>query len=100
MSSFRVRIHDGSVWPFENALIAAGLKKYGCVTETQRIFEGLIVDKLSIAGSCLSLRLVRDHDAVLMEIKDNPNDLDILIHPATRHAHQLAAPNRPAISGG
>jgi glycogen debranching enzyme len=168
--------HDGSVWPFENAIIASGLKKYGCVNETQRIFEGLIdaslyfeyrrwpevytgvgkslsgvlarqpdasrpqawsagsifllmqtvlgiaarpfskqiditpalptflkeviVDNLSIAGSCLSLRLVRDHDAVLMEIKDNPNDLDILIHPATHHAHQLEAPNRPAVSGG
>jgi glycogen debranching enzyme len=34
--------HNGSIWPFENALIAAGLKKYGMVYETQRVFDALI----------------------------------------------------------
>jgi glycogen debranching enzyme len=31
----------GSVWPHDNALIAAGLKRYGFVEETLRIFSGL-----------------------------------------------------------
>ncbi|MGI8824059.1 MAG: amylo-alpha-1,6-glucosidase [Chloroflexota bacterium] len=34
--------HDGSVWPFDNAFIAAGLKKYGYVAETQRVFDALV----------------------------------------------------------
>jgi glycogen debranching enzyme len=34
--------HNGSVWPFENALVMAGLKKYGMVSETQRVFDAMI----------------------------------------------------------
>ena len=33
--------HNGSVWPHDNALIAAGLARYGFKQETARIFEGL-----------------------------------------------------------
>jgi glycogen debranching enzyme len=33
--------HNGSVWPHDNALIAAGLSRYGLRGETARIFEGL-----------------------------------------------------------
>jgi glycogen debranching enzyme len=33
--------HDGSVWPHDNALIAAGLARYGFKREAARIFEGL-----------------------------------------------------------
>jgi glycogen debranching enzyme len=33
--------HNGSVWPHDNALIAAGLARYGFTTEASRIFEGL-----------------------------------------------------------
>ena len=33
--------HNGSVWPHDNALIAAGLARYGLRRETARIFEGL-----------------------------------------------------------
>jgi len=34
--------HRGSVWPFENAIIMAGLKKYGFAEETQRVFDALV----------------------------------------------------------
>jgi glycogen debranching enzyme len=33
--------HNGSVWPHDNALIAAGLARYGFKGEAARIFEGL-----------------------------------------------------------
>jgi glycogen debranching enzyme len=33
--------HNGSVWPHDNALIAAGLARYGFKREATRIFEGL-----------------------------------------------------------
>jgi glycogen debranching enzyme len=33
--------HNGSVWPHDNALIAAGLARYGFTAEASRIFEGL-----------------------------------------------------------
>ena len=37
-----ISYHNGSVWPFENALISAGLKKYGLVDHAQTIFDGLV----------------------------------------------------------
>ena len=33
--------HDGSVWPHDNALIAAGFARYGYCNEALRVFEGL-----------------------------------------------------------
>lgn len=33
--------HNGSVWPHDNALVAAGLARYGFKREAARIFEGL-----------------------------------------------------------
>ncbi len=44
-----VSYHNGSVWPHDNAIIAAGLSRYGFVAETQRIALGLIdaADRLS-----------------------------------------------------
>jgi glycogen debranching enzyme len=33
--------HNGSVWPHDNAMIAAGLKRYGCHAEMMRIATGL-----------------------------------------------------------
>lgn len=158
--------HNGSVWPFENALIAAGIKKYGFVKETEQVFEAMMdaalafeyrrwpevycgvardlggvlarqpdasrpqawsagsiflllqtwlglaprpfsrqidmtpalparireltVDNLSIAGGRLSLSVRRDGDATYLEVRDNPDDLDITIHPATRDHHRIA----------
>ncbi|EQB31787.1 amylo-alpha-1,6-glucosidase [Sphingobium ummariense] len=34
--------HNGSIWPHDNALIAAGFSRYGYRQEAARIFEGLI----------------------------------------------------------
>jgi len=34
--------HNGSVWPHENAIVAAGLMRYGFVAEAQRIVLGLL----------------------------------------------------------
>jgi len=34
--------HNGSIWPHDNAIIAAGLMRYGFVTEAQRIVLGLL----------------------------------------------------------
>ena len=33
--------HNGSVWPHDNALIAAGLARYGCKSEALRVLTGL-----------------------------------------------------------
>jgi glycogen debranching enzyme len=33
--------HNGSVWPHDNALVAAGLARYGYRREAARVFEGL-----------------------------------------------------------
>lgn len=33
--------HNGSIWPHDNALVAAGLARYGFRREAARIFEGL-----------------------------------------------------------
>jgi glycogen debranching enzyme len=35
--------HNGSVWPHDNALIAAGLSRYGFREEASRVFEGLFM---------------------------------------------------------
>jgi glycogen debranching enzyme len=166
--------HNGSVWPFENSLIASGLKKYGLVEETQEIIESMLdaalyfeyrrwpevycgvskttggvlarqpdasrpqawsagaiflllqtilgiapvafskridltpalptcvdeidVDNLSIAGGVLGLRLVRENNAVLMEIKHNPNQLDLVIHPAYQERGPRHGDDLPAVS--
>ena len=34
--------HNGSVWPHDNAIVAAGLMRYGFVAEAQRIVLGLL----------------------------------------------------------
>ncbi len=43
--------HNGSVWPHDNALIAAGFARYGFSEEAGRIFEGLFA-----ASSAIDLR--------------------------------------------
>jgi glycogen debranching enzyme len=37
-----ISYHNGSVWPHDNALIAAGLMRYGFVEEAQRVALGLV----------------------------------------------------------
>lgn len=167
--------HNGSIWPFENALIASGLKKYGYVAETQAVLDAMIdaslafeyrrwpevyagisrevggvlarqpdasrpqawsagaifsllqtilgiaqapfskriditpalptclneivVQNLCVGGSRLSLRLIRDGRSVLMDIVDNPDQVDIVIHPAGSNHHTQAGTELPATSG-
>ncbi len=43
--------HDGSVWPHDNALIAAGMARYGYTALAERVFEGLFA-----AASYMNLR--------------------------------------------
>jgi glycogen debranching enzyme len=42
--------HNGSVWPHDNALIAAGLMRYGFVEHAQRIAGGLIEASTHFGG--------------------------------------------------
>jgi glycogen debranching enzyme len=37
-----VSYHNGSVWPHDNAICAAGLMRYGLVDEAHRVMEGII----------------------------------------------------------
>jgi glycogen debranching enzyme len=37
-----ISYHNGSVWPFENALIGAGLRRYGYTQEADRLFDVLV----------------------------------------------------------
>ncbi|HEX6507300.1 MAG TPA: glycogen debranching N-terminal domain-containing protein [Chloroflexota bacterium] len=167
--------HDGSIWPFENALIASGLKKYAFVSETQAVFDALLdaslnfeyrrwpevyagisrdvggvlavqpdasrpqawsagaifsllqtilgvaavpfskridvtpalpsgleqitVENMRIVGARVSLRLIRQGTSVLIDIMDNPDELDIIIHPAVRNHTRLRYTEMPATSG-
>ena len=34
--------HNGSIWPHDNALVAAGLRRYGFVREAQQVVRGLL----------------------------------------------------------
>ena len=42
--------HNGSVWPHDNAIIAAGLMRYGFVEEAQRIAVGLLEAAKAFGG--------------------------------------------------
>jgi glycogen debranching enzyme len=37
-----ISYHNGSIWPHDNAIIAAGLMRYGFVEDAQRIVVGLL----------------------------------------------------------
>lgn len=37
-----ISYHNGSVWPHDNAIVAAGLMRYGLVEPAHRIMEGLV----------------------------------------------------------
>ena len=59
----------------------------------------IVVNNLCMGGSRLSLRLVRDRTSVLMEIMDNPDEVDIVVHPAGVNHHAAAGEDAPATSG-
>jgi glycogen debranching enzyme len=45
-----ISYHNGSVWPHDNALCAAGLMRYGCVDAAHRVMKG-IVDAAAYFGN-------------------------------------------------
>jgi glycogen debranching enzyme len=47
-----ISYHNGSVWPHDNALVAAGLMRYGHVDDAQRVAEGILA-----AAQCFGGRL-------------------------------------------
>jgi glycogen debranching enzyme len=42
--------HNGSVWPHDNAIIAAGLMRYGYVSHAQRMADGLLEAAAAFSG--------------------------------------------------
>ena len=42
--------HNGSVWPHDSAIVAAGLMRYGCVAQAQRVALGLLEAAQSFGG--------------------------------------------------
>lgn len=42
--------HNGSVWPHDNAIIAAGLRRYGFVAEAERVTLGLVAAAEAFGG--------------------------------------------------
>jgi glycogen debranching enzyme len=43
MSAYNpISYHNGSVWPHDNAIVAAGLMRYGFVEEAQQLAEGIL----------------------------------------------------------
>jgi glycogen debranching enzyme len=42
--------HLGSVWPHDNALIVAGLRRYGLDVEAERVFTGLFEAAVEFPG--------------------------------------------------
>jgi glycogen debranching enzyme len=45
-----ISYHNGSVWPHDSALVAAGLMRYGFVEEAQRVVMGLIDAAMAVGG--------------------------------------------------
>ena len=37
-----ISYHNGSVWPHDNAICAAGLMRYGFADEAHRVMEGIV----------------------------------------------------------
>ncbi len=42
--------HLGTVWPHDNSLIAAGLRRYGFDAEFQRVFQGIVETAMDYSG--------------------------------------------------
>ncbi|MGH9182769.1 MAG: amylo-alpha-1,6-glucosidase [Acidimicrobiales bacterium] len=45
-----VSYHNGSVWPHDNAIVAAGLMRYGFVDEASRVIAGLLDAAVAFGG--------------------------------------------------
>ncbi|MDQ3304946.1 MAG: amylo-alpha-1,6-glucosidase [Actinomycetota bacterium] len=45
-----ISYHNGSVWPHDSAIVAAGLMRYGFVEEAQRVVMGLFDAAIAVGG--------------------------------------------------
>jgi glycogen debranching enzyme len=45
-----ISYHNGSVWPHDNALLVAGLMRYGYADEARRVADGIIAASTSTSG--------------------------------------------------
>jgi hypothetical protein len=41
---------------------------------------------------------VREGNGILLEIRDNPDELDVVVHPAMRNHHRPSGADQPAVS--
>jgi len=57
--------HNGSVWPHDNALIAAGLARYGLKDDANRIFSGLFQASLLSNIACRSFFAVSKNETAV-----------------------------------
>ena len=55
--------HNGSIWPHDNALVAAGLRRYGFVEEAQQVVRGLLDAAEAFGGRLPELFCGFDRDA-------------------------------------
>jgi glycogen debranching enzyme len=58
-----ISYHNGSVWPHDNALIAAGLMRYGLVDQAQRVADGVLAAADSFDGRLPELFTGLDREA-------------------------------------
>ena len=50
--------HNGSIWPHDNALVAAGLRRYGFVEEAQQVVRGSSTQRRGSGDTCPSCSAV------------------------------------------
>jgi glycogen debranching enzyme len=55
--------HNGSIWPHDNALVAAGLRRYGFVDEAQQVVRGILDAAEAFGGRLPELFCGFDRDA-------------------------------------
>ena len=55
--------HNGSIWPHDNALVAAGLRRYGFVEEAQQVVRGILDAAEAFGGRLPELFCGFDRDA-------------------------------------
>ena len=54
--------HNGSIWPHDNALVAAGLRRYGFVDEAQQVVRGILDAAEALGGRLPELFCGFDRD--------------------------------------
>ena len=55
--------HNGSVWPHDNGLIAAGLMRYGLVEQARKVIAGILDAAVAVGGRLPELFAGFDRDA-------------------------------------